>query len=132
MSIIEWDSAADSSALLSTSAVGGKAGFSHNPSSIEETGSDSGVFQTVTTLPSLSVTASGTAIDYGEAVTLTYVDVGLSGEDSVNSDTADVEAYFSISNFGALIELDKAVYNWTDTVYITITAPDHNVNSAAE
>jgi hypothetical protein len=44
----------------------------------------------------------------------------------------DVEAYFSISNFGALIELDKAVYNWTDTVYFTITSPDHNVNSASE
>ena len=63
---------------------------------------------------------------------MTYVDVGLSGEDSVNSDTLDIEAYFSISNFGALIELDKAVYNWTDTVYVTVTAPDHNVNSAAE
>ena len=44
----------------------------------------------------------------------------------------DVEAYFSISNFGALVELDKAVYNWTDTVYFTITSPDHNVNTAAE
>ena len=39
---------------------------------------------------------------------------------------------FSISNFGALVELDKALYGWTDTVYITITAPDHNNNSAAE
>ena len=76
--------------------------------------------------------ASGTAIEYGESVTLTYVDVGLSGENNVGDDTLDVEAYFSISNFGALIELDKAVYNWTDTVYVTITAPDHNVNSAAE
>ena len=44
----------------------------------------------------------------------------------------DIEATFSISNFGALIEMDKALYNWTDTVYITITAPDHNNNSAAE
>ena len=51
---------------------------------------------------------------------------------SVGDDTLDIEAYFSISNFGALIELDKAVYNWTDTVYVTITAPDHNTNSAAE
>jgi len=63
---------------------------------------------------------------------LTYVDTGLSGESDVLGDTLDVEATFSISNFGALIELDKAVYNWTDTVYITITAPDHNNNSAAE
>ena len=50
----------------------------------------------------------------------------------VEGDTLDVETTFSISNFGALVELDKALYNWTDTVYITITAPDHNNNSAAE
>ena len=67
-----------------------------------------------------------------KSVTLTYVDSGLSGENDVNADKADIEAYFSISNFGALVELDKALYNWTDTVYITITAPDHNNNSAAE
>ena len=131
MGIIEWDSSASSSTLLSTAASGGS-GFTNNPSNIEETGSDTGVFQTVTTLPSLEVTSGGTDIDYGEAVTLTYVDVGLSGENNVGDDTLDIEAYFSISNFGALIELDKAVYNWTDTVYITITAPDHNTNSAAE
>jgi len=63
---------------------------------------------------------------------LTYVDVGLSGESDVRGDTADIETSFSISNFGAIVELDKALYNWTDTVYITITAPDHNNNSAAE
>ena len=63
---------------------------------------------------------------------MTYVDVGLSGEDNIGDDTLDVEAYFSISNFGALIELDQAVYSWTDVVYFTITAPDHNVNSASE
>ncbi len=102
MSILEWDSSASSSTLLSTAASGGS-GFTNNPSKIEETGSDTGVFQTVTTLPTLSVVASGTAIAYGEAVTLTYVDVGLSGENNVGDDTLDVEAYFSISNFGALI-----------------------------
>ena len=48
------------------------------------------------------------------------------------TDKADIETTFSISNFGAIVELDKALYNWTDTVYITITAPDHNNNSAAE
>ena len=125
MSIIEWDSSADSSELLNQSS------FSSNPSSIEETGCDTGVFQTVTTLPVTTTVGSGTP-EYGESVTLTYVDVGLSGETDVAGDTLDVETTFSISNFGALIELDKALYNWTDTVYITITAPDHNNNSAAE
>ena len=124
MSIIEWDSSADSSELLSQSS------FSSNPSLIEETGEDTGVFQTVVTLPESTV-GSGTP-EYGESVTLTYVDVGLNGEDTVGGDTLDVETTFSISNFGALVELDKALYNWTDTVYVTITAPDHNNNSAAE
>ena len=63
---------------------------------------------------------------------MTYVDVGLSGEDDVDGDKLDIETTFSISNFGAIVELDKALYNWTDTVYVTITAPDHNNNSAAE
>jgi hypothetical protein len=112
--------------------------FTANPSKLQETGSDTGVFQSVVTIPTASLypggdsSATKVVIDYGEDVTLTYVDVGLSGEDNVEDDRLDVEAYFSISNFGALIELDKAVYNWTDTVYITITSPDHNVNSASE
>nr|AIF25086.1 hypothetical protein [uncultured marine thaumarchaeote SAT1000_44_H06] len=133
LSLIEWDSDADSSELMNDTD-----NFTANPSKLQETGSDTGVFQSVVTLPSASLypggdtSASAVTIDYGEAVTLTYVDVGLSGENSTEDDVLDVEAYFSISNFGALIELDKAVYNWTDTVYITITSPDHNVNSASE
>lgn len=133
LSLIEWDSDADASELMNDTD-----NFTANPSKLQETGSDTGVFQSVVTLPSASLYPGGdtsstaVVIDYGEAVTLTYVDVGISGENSTEDDTLDVEAYFSISNFGALIELDKAVYNWTDTVYITITTPDHNVNSASE
>ena len=53
---------------------------------LQETGDDTGVFQTVVTLPSASLYPGGNTgstavtIDYGEAVTLTYIDVGLSGE----------------------------------------------------
>ncbi|MBU12870.1 MAG: hypothetical protein CMH71_00565, partial [Nitrosopumilales archaeon] len=133
LSLIEWDSDADSSELMNDTD-----NFAANPSKLQETGDDTGVFQTVVTLPTASIypggdtTSTAVTIDYGEAVTLTYVDVGLSGENSTEDDVLDVEAYFSISNFGALIELDKAVYNWTDSVYVTITSPDHNVNSASE
>jgi hypothetical protein len=133
LSLIEWDSDADSSELMNDTD-----NFTANPSKLQETGEDTGVFQSVVTLPTASLYPGGDSsstaatIDYGETVTLTYVDVGLSGEDSTEDDTLDVEAYFSISNFGALVELDKAVYNWTDTVYFTITSPDHNVNSASE
>jgi len=133
MDIIEWDSDASSSELM-----GDTEDFTNNPSSIEETGDDTGVFQTVVTIPTASIkagdgaSAAGTTIDFGEAVTLTYADQGLSGEDNVGDDDLDVETYFSISNFGALIELDQAVYSWTDVVYFSITAPDHNTNSASE
>jgi hypothetical protein len=133
LSMIEWDSDADSSELMNDTD-----NFTANPSKLQETGSDTGVFQSVVTIPQASIYPGGdtsntaVSIDFGEDVTLTYVDVGLSGEDNIEDDRLDVEAYFSISNFGALIELDKAVYNWTDTVYITITSPDHNTNSASE
>jgi len=140
MDIIEWDSDADSSELMDDNVGSGTSGtnFLNNPSKIEETGDDTGVFQTVVTLPEVGIindaTSGGTVqtIDFGETVTLTYVDEGLAGEDKVGDDELDVEAYFSISNFGALVELDQAVYTWTDVVYITITAPDHNTNSASE
>jgi hypothetical protein len=132
MSLIEWDSSSDNTELLATSTADNThTFFSHNPSSLEETGSNTGVFQTVTTLPAKQVSSTGTP-EYGEAVTLTYQDVGLSGEDDVAGDTLDIETTFNISNFGAIIELDKAVYGWTDTVYVTITAPDHNNNTVAE
>ena len=108
MSLIEWDSSADSSELLNASS------FTSNPSSLEETGCDTGVFQTVTTLPETTV-GSGDP-EFGEEVTLTYVDVGLNGETNVDDDKLDIETTFSISNFGAIVELDKALYNWTDTV----------------
>ncbi len=122
--LIEWDSDAIASVMIDDN------DFTNNPSELTETGDDTGVFQTVTTLPEASIDSN--AIDFGEAVILTYADQGLSGEDNYGDDTLDVETYFSISNFGALVELDKAVYNWTDTVYVTITAPDHNTNTASE
>ena len=98
LSLIEWDSDADSSELMNdTDNFSGYA-----PSKLQETGDDTGVFQTVVTLPSATLYPGGDTsstavnIDYGEAVTLTYVDVGLSGEDTTEDDTLDVEAYFSI------------------------------------
>ena len=49
MSLIEWDSSADSS--VSNCCGKHLSSFTSNPSSLEETGCDTGVFQTVTTLP---------------------------------------------------------------------------------
>ena len=126
MGLIEWDSSADSSELLTTTSD-----FTSNPTTLEETGDSTGVFQTVVTIPS-SVTS--TDLELGEEITLTYRDAGRAGEQSVapsSSDTVsqDVELAIAISNFGASISLDKTVYDWTDTVNIEVVAPDHNKNS---
>ncbi len=126
MALIEWDSSADSSELLTTTSD-----FTSNPTTLEETGDNTGVFQTVVTIPT-SVTS--TDLELGEEITLTYRDAGRAGEQSVAPSSADtvsddVELLISISNFGASISLDKTVYDWTDTVNIEVVAPDHNKNS---
>ena len=68
----------------------------------------------------------------GESVTLTYSDRTIAGENSAGDAQEDIEAYASSSNFGAIVELDRAVYSWTDlVVFISVTAPDWNKDSAA-
>jgi len=119
---LEWDSSASSSRLLSASE------FDCSPSNMTETGEDTGVFQTTCTFPS-SVNSS--AVEQGEVVTLTYSDRSVAGEDTVGDSQEDIEAFATSSNFGAIVELDKAVYSWTDRVVITVTAPDHNKESAS-
>ena len=141
LNLLEWDSDADSSELINAATDGtyDSDNWYANPTVLQETGPDTGVFQTVLTIPTGiynggDSTTTANTIDFGEEVTLTYVDAGLAGENDygTDGDEMDIEASFSISNFGALVELNKAVYNWTDTVYVTITAPDHNQNTAAE
>jgi hypothetical protein len=129
LGLIEWDSSADSSSLLTNTSD-----FTSNPTKLEETGDNTGVFQTVVTIPT-SVTS--TDLELGESITLTYRDAGRAGEQQVapsSSDTVseDVELTIAISNFGASISLDKTVYDWTDTVNIEVVAPDHNKNSSAK
>jgi len=130
--LIEWDSSNNASVLLHNSFCTG--GCALDPSNLTETGSNTGVFQTVFTIPTSMSEQGGTATssEQGDSVTLTYRDIGLSGEEKYGGDELDVEATFSISSFGAIVELDKAVYDWTDTVYITVTAPDWNQNSNSE
>ena len=122
MDFLEWDSAASSSRLLTNSE------FGCSPSSMTETGSDTGVFQSTCTFPA---TVASTAVAAGESVTLTYSDRTIAGENSAGDAQEDIEAYASSSNFGAIVELDRAVYSWTDLVVISVTAPDWNKDSAA-
>lgn len=42
------------------------------------------------------------------------------------------ECKFYLSHFGATIHLDQKVYTWTDRVYITIVAPEANVDPNAK
>jgi len=121
-SLLEWDSAASSTRLLTNSE------FGCTPSTIGETGADTGVFQFTCTFPNQ---VSSTQVKAGEAVTITYSDRNVAGENNTGDSQEDIEALASSSNFGAIVELDRAVYDWTDRVFITVTAPDHNKDSAA-
>ena len=121
LNLIEWDSDAG------TVNLGDQASFDAEPGAFRETGEDTGIFQTVIEIP----TAIGsTTIDQGELIELEYVDYGSSGENYYGDDTTDVGLDIYTSNFGATIELDSKVYTWTDRVFVTIVAPDHNTDTA--
>ena len=117
--LIGWDSDADDT-LLNNQA------FDATPGSLRETGPSTGIFQVVIEVPR---ELDGDRLERGEEITLTYVDWGPSGADYVGDNDEEIERTVFTSNFGATIELDQAVYTWTDKVFITITAPDHNLNS---
>jgi hypothetical protein len=68
-------------------------------------------------------------LDRGEKIDLEYTDWGPAGADYVGQEDEDIGLTVYTSNFGATIELDQKVYTWTDKVYITIVAPDHNMDS---
>ena len=68
-------------------------------------------------------------LERGEEIILEYTDWGPSGSDYVGDEDEDVNLTIFTSNFGATVELDQKVYTWTDKVYITIVAPDHNFDS---
>ena len=117
LDLIEWDSDAD------TVAMGSDSAFDPEPNGLRETGDNTGIFQSVIEIPS---ELGGERLDRGEEIELEYVDYGPSGSDYVGDETEDITLTVFTSNFGATIELDQKVYTWTDKVYITIVAPDHN------
>jgi hypothetical protein len=121
LNLIEWDSDAG------TVNLGGATDFDAEPGAFRETGEDTGIFQTVIEIPSA---IGSTTIDQGELIELEYVDYGSSGENYYGDDTTDVGLDIYTSNFGATIELDSKVYTWTDRVFVTIVAPDHNTDTA--
>ncbi|MEM4391534.1 MAG: hypothetical protein QXG67_01960, partial [Candidatus Nitrosotenuis sp.] len=91
-----------------------------------ETGKSTGIFQTIIEIPR---TLNNDPLERGEEIVLEYTDWGPSGSKYVGEDREFINLTIFTSNFGATVELDKKVYTWTDKVYITIIAPDHNFDS---
>ena len=124
LDLIEWFSGA------ATTTMGNHgddpAAFDPEPSNLRETGIDTGIFQIIIEIPE-SINDAG--LERGEEIELEYTDWGPSGANYVGHEDEDVNVKLFTSNFGATIELDQKVYTWTDKVYITIVAPDHNFDS---
>ena len=124
LDLIEWDS--DAATLTMGNRGGEAAAFDPEPTSLRETGDSTGIFQTIIEIPE---ELEGDRLERNEAITLEYTDWGPSGADYVGQEDEDVTLNIMTSDFGATIELDQKVYTWTDKVYITIVAPDHNYDS---
>ncbi len=122
LDLIEWDSDA-ATITMGTRAGTDAASFDPEPSDFRETGDSTGIFQIVIEIPEV---LSGDRLERGEEIVLEYTDWGPSGSDFVGDEDEDVNVTLFTSNFGATVELDQKVYSWTDKVYVTIVAPDHN------
>src|SRR3990172_1331615 len=124
LDVIEWDSDA---ATVTMGDLGGQlVKFDPEPSAFRETGDSTGIFQVVIEIPD---TLGTDKLERGEEVILEYTDWGPSGADFVGNEDEDINLTIFTSNFGATVELDQKVYTWTDKVYLTIVAPDHNFDS---
>lgn len=124
LDLIEWDSDA---ATISMGPRGGEAAaFDPEPTAFRETGDSTGIFQTIVEIPE---ELDEDRLERNEAITMEYTDWGPAGADYVGQEDEDVTLDVMTSDFGATIELDQKVYTWTDKVYITIVAPDHNYDS---
>ena len=128
LDLIEWDSDAATVAMGNSGVAGTSyaSSFDPEPSDFRETGDSTGIFQIVIEVPS---SLAGTSLDRGEKIDLEYTDFSPSGAKYVGEESSDIGLTIYTSNFGATIELDQKVYTWTDKVYITIVAPDHNFDS---
>ena len=124
LDVIEWDS--DAATVTMGDLGGAAAAFDPEPTDLRETGDSTGIFQVVIEIPEA---IDNDALERGEQIVLEYTDWGPSGADYVGQEEEDVKLTVFTSNFGATIELDQKVYSWTDKVYITIVAPDHNFDS---
>jgi hypothetical protein len=126
LDLIEWDSDAAETSMGVKGLSGANTAFDPEPSALRETGDSTGIFQVVIEIPD---TLNSELLDRGEKIDLEYTDWGPAGADYVGQEDEDIGLTVYTSNFGATIELDQKVYTWTDKVYITVVAPDHNFDS---
>ena len=132
LDLIEWDSDAGTVTIGNQGSAGDGSStssggiFDPEPTDFRETGDNTGIFQVVLEIPSR---IGNDNLNRGEEIVLEYTDWGPSGSDYVGGESEDVNLTIFTSNFGATVELDQKVYTWTDKVYITIVAPDHNQDS---
>jgi hypothetical protein len=124
LDLIEWDS--DAATITMGDKGGNSAAFDPEPSDLRETGDSTGIFQAVIEIPKV---LNNDNLERGEEIVLEYTDWGPSGADFVGQEDQDINLTIFTSNFGATVELDQKVYTWTDKVYITVVAPDHNFDS---
>ncbi len=121
LDVIEWDSHAFKGTM---GLLGGQSSqFDAKPGSFVETGKDTGIFQSIIKVPKQ---LNNNLLERGEQITLEYTDWGPAGSKVVGANSQDIDLTIYTSNFGATVELDQKVYTWTDRVYITVVAPDHN------
>ena len=127
LDLIEWDSHAYKGTMgpLADKSFGAGtfASFDAKPSTFVETGKDTGIYQAVIKIPKQ---ITNTLLERGEQINLEYTDWGPAGSKTVGANNQDIELTIYTSNFGATVELDQKVYTWTDRVYMTVVAPDHN------
>ena len=124
LDLIKWSSSA--ATVTMGDADGEERAFDPEPRSFRETGPSTGIFQIVVEIPE---ELDGSLLQRGEEIDLEYTDWGPSGSDYVGDQDEDIRLTVFTSNFGATIDLDQKVYSWTDKVYITVVAPDHNFDN---
>ena len=126
LDLIKWSSSAATVTMGDADGDDIASAFDPEPLSFRETGPSTGIFQIVIEIPQ---ELDGSFLQRGEEIDLEYTDWGPSGSDYVGDEDEDIRLTVFTSNFGATIDLDQKVYSWTDKVYITIVAPDHNFDN---
>ena len=126
LDLIKWSSSAATVTMGDADGDDIAGAFDPEPLSFRETGPSTGIFQIVVEIPQ---ELDGSSLQRGEEIDLEYTDWGPSGSDYVGDEDEDIRLTVFTSNFGATIDLDQKVYSWTDKVYITVVAPDHNFDN---